>query len=180
MAKKSARDAAREAAAAASDAVTEPITESIDPENFTPRLLALLSNALVWRESHELRRRFGLGTNDWRVISVLAMKPGSAATDVSDFIGVNKAVVSKSVNTLVDRGLVILFDGPRGSRPMYLTPEGARMHDAMLPISLRGQEIILADLSADDIDALNTLLRRMLEKTRELQQLESDALAAGL
>ena len=48
------------------DLVTEPLNPVIDPDNFTPRLLSLLSNALVWRESAELRRRFGLGTNDWR------------------------------------------------------------------------------------------------------------------
>jgi len=155
--------------------VLEPLADVIDPENFTPRLLALLSNALVWRESHELRRRFKLGTNDWRVISALALRPGLAATDVSEFIGVNKAVVSKSVNTLVARELVVLMDGPRGSRPMYLTRAGADMHDLMLPISMRGQEIILSHLKDDEIERLNSLLRRMLEETRELQTLESEA-----
>ncbi|MDQ0030477.1 MarR family winged helix-turn-helix transcriptional regulator [Arthrobacter bambusae] len=156
-------------------AVTDPLADTIDPENFTPRLLSLLSNALVWRESHELRRRFKLGTNDWRVISALAIRPGASATDVSDFLGLNKAVVSKSVNTLLDRDLVVLIDGPRGSRPMYLTHAGAEMHQSMLPISMRGQEIILGDLSANDVERLNRLLRRMLEKTRELQTLESEA-----
>ncbi|MDX2378104.1 MarR family winged helix-turn-helix transcriptional regulator [Microbacterium sp. LRZ72] len=158
-------------------AVTEPLETTIDPESFTPRLLALLSNALVWRESHEMRRRFGLGTNDWRVISALAMRPGQSATEASEFLGLNKAVTSKSVNTLVARELVVLVDGPRGSRPMYLTPAGAEMHDEMLPISVRGQEIILADLTEDDVEALNRLLRRMLEHTRELQMLENEAAA---
>jgi DNA-binding MarR family transcriptional regulator len=157
------------------EAVADPLAVTIDPENFTPRLISLLSNALVWRESHELRRLFGLGTNDWRVISALAIRPGAAATELSEFLGLNKAVVSKSVNTLTERGLVLLIDGARGSRPMYLTPAGAEMHDAMLPISMRGQEIILADLSKDDVDRLNHLLRCMLEKARELQMLENEA-----
>jgi DNA-binding MarR family transcriptional regulator len=157
------------------EAVTDPLAGTIDPENFTPRLLSLLSNALVWRESHELRRHFRLGTNDWRVISALASRPGTSATEVSDFLGLNKAVVSKSVNTLLERDLLLLIDGPRGSRPMYLTHAGAEMHNAMLPISVRGQEIILADLSGDDVNRLNHLLRRMLEKARELQTLENEA-----
>lgn len=159
----------------ADEIITEPLENIIDPENFTPRLLALLSNALVWRESHELRRRFGLGTNDWRVISAIALRPGMAATDVSEFIGVNKAVVSKSVNTLVGRDLIVLLDGPRGSRPMYLTRAGAEMHDDMLPISMRGQDIVLAHLTQAEIERLNELLRRMLDETRELQTLESEA-----
>lgn len=156
------------------EAVTTPLLDAVDPENFTPRLLALLSNALVWRESRELRRRFRLGTNDWRVISALATRPGASATEVSDFLVVNKAVISKSVSTLLKRDLLLLTDGPRGSRPMYLTPTGVEMHDAMLPISMRGQEIILADLSRDDIDRLNQLLRCMLDKAREEQTLESE------
>lgn len=169
----------RERPALPADAVVQPLADIIDPDNFTPRLLALLSNALVWRESHELRRRFGLGTNDWRIISALAIRPGASATEVSEFLGLNKAVISKAVVKLVDQDLVLLVDGPRGSRPMYLTGAGARMHDAMLPISMRGQEIILADLSPDDVERLNSLLRRMLEKTRELQMLENGSLAAA-
>jgi hypothetical protein len=42
-------------------------------------------------------------------------------------------------------------------------------------ISCPRREIILADLSSADIERLNRLLGRMLEKTRELQTLESDA-----
>ncbi|MGW9403383.1 MarR family winged helix-turn-helix transcriptional regulator [Arthrobacter sp. NPDC055585] len=157
------------------EAVTEPVAGGIDPENFTPRLISLLSNALVWRESQELRRHFNLGTNDWRVISALALRPGASSSEISDFLGLNKAVVSKSVNILLRRDLVLLTDGPRGSRPIYLTRAGAEMHDEMLPISMRGQEIILANLSDAEINGLNELLRRMLDQARELQSLENDA-----
>ena len=63
----------------------------------------------------------------------------------------NKAVVSKSVNTLIARELIVPADGARGSRPLYLTRAGADMHDRMKPISLEGQEIVLADLSPDEV-----------------------------
>ena len=150
--------------------VTEPLTTVIDPDNFTPRLLALLSNALVWRESGELRRLFGLGSNDWRVISVLATLPGATSTEVSEFIEVNKAIVSKSVNALAARQLIVLLDGPRGSRPMYLTQAGADMHEQMLPISLAGQEIIHSHLKPSEVTRLNDLLRRMLVDVRAMRQ----------
>ncbi len=77
----------------AEPAIVEPLEDTVDPENFTPRLVALLSNALVWRESSGLRERFRLGTNDWRVISALATRPGSSATEISEFLGLNKANV---------------------------------------------------------------------------------------
>lgn len=164
---------------AAEDVVSEPMPTVIDPENFTPRLLALLSNALVWRESHEMRRLFGLGTNDWRVISALAIRPGLAATEVSEFLGVNKAVVSKSVTMLASRALIALLEGPRGSRPMYLTRAGAKLHDEMLPISTGGQDIILADLSPAEVLRFNAVLHGMLNRMRDQQVPGDGAVPVG-
>lgn len=152
----------------ASEIITEPLRDVIDTNGFTPRLLALISNALVRRESRLLLREFNLGTNDWRVISALAVRPAATSTDISDFVAMNKAIVSKSVNTLIARELIVPADGPRGSRPLYLTRAGAKMHDAMKPISLAGQAIVLADLTADEIAQLNALLGRILQKTPEL------------
>lgn len=154
--------------------IMEPLSNVIDSDSFTPRLLALVSNALVWRESLLLRREFNLGTNDWRVISALAIRPGSAATDIADFVGMNKAVVSKATNTLIARDLIVPAEGPRGSRPLYLTGAGAEMHDLMKPISLKGEEIILGDLSDDEISQLKALLARLLLKTPELSRVNDD------
>ena len=150
--------------------VTEPLDGVIDSENFTPRLLHLISNALVWRESRLLRRDFNLGTNDWRVISALSIRPGATSSDISEFVAMNKAVVSKSVNTLIARELIVPADGARGSRHLYLTRAGADMHDSMKPISLEGQEIVLSDLDDDEVRQLNRLLTRLLQKTPELSR----------
>lgn len=156
-------------------AVTDPLPRTIDHESFTPRLLALLTHALVWRESHELRRQFGVGTNEWRVLSSLAIRPGMTSGDVSGFLDLNKAVVSKSTNVLQQRGFIVLGEGPRGSRPIYLTRAGVKAHDQMLPISVRGQEIILEDISPEDVERLNRVLGEMLKKTRELHRVEVEA-----
>ncbi|WP_110588194.1 MarR family winged helix-turn-helix transcriptional regulator [Microbacterium suaedae] len=145
---------------------TEPLDDALATDEFTPRLLALLSNALVWRESQELRREVGLGTNDWRIVSALAIRPGASASEVSEFLGVNKAVISKSVSTLADRRLILLGEGPRGSRPMFLTEAGVEMHHVMKPISQRGEDLILEGMAPDETRELNALLRRMLERVR--------------
>ncbi|MGK5114400.1 MarR family winged helix-turn-helix transcriptional regulator [Geodermatophilus sp. CPCC 205506] len=151
------------------EAVRTPMPTVIDSENFTPRLLSLLSNSLVYRESRALRSRFGLGTNDWRVIAAIGVRPGVTASEISEFIAMNKAIVSKSVNVLTARGLIVQAEDTGRSRHLYLTADGTQMHDAMLPISMRGQEIILADLSAQEVTQLNQLLRRLLARVRELE-----------
>ncbi|MGY1749085.1 MarR family winged helix-turn-helix transcriptional regulator [Modestobacter sp. SYSU DS0511] len=145
----------------------------IDSNDFTPRLISLLSNSLVWRESRLLRAHFGLGTNDWRVISALALRPGVTASEISDFVAMNKAIISKSVGVLTERRLIVQVEETGRSRQLFLTAAGAEMHDAMLPISLRGQEIILADLSAEDVAQLNHLLRRLVAHVPDLQAEEA-------
>lgn len=147
-------------------AVTRTLV-SLDPDNFMPRLVALLSNKLVWRESRLLRKHFNLGTNDWRVISALAVKPGATLTEVAEFIAVNKAIISKSVTNLLQRDLLVGSDVPGRSRPLYLTKEGAALHDRMLPFSQSGETFVLDALDEEDRGHLNTVLRHLLARTDE-------------
>lgn len=146
----------------ANEAITQPLDDVIDSDAFIPRLLALLSNALVWRESMLLRREFSLGTNDWRVLSALGVRPGSSATDVSEFLVMNKAVVSKAVNVLISRNLIASTGGPRGSRHLFLIPAGVEMHNRMLPISLAGEDILLSHFSSEEVAELRVLLGKLM------------------
>ena len=148
--------------------VREALSAVIDSEAFVPRLLALLSNALVWRESMLLRGEFALGTNDWRVLSALAVRPGISATDVSEFLVLNKAVVSKAVNVLISRNLIASTDGPRGSRNLFLTQPGVEMHNRMLPISLAGEDILLSELSSEEVAELRVLLGKLMAQIPRL------------
>lgn len=158
------------------DGILEALDKVIDPAEFTPRLISLLSNALVWRESRLLREEFDLGTNEWRVLSAIAMRPGMTANSATNFLGLNPAIVSKSVSTLQERGLVVHAEGKRGLRHLYLTTGGATMHERMRPISERGREIITDGMSAAEVRALNALLRRML---RQLRAAEAEAATAA-
>ena len=76
---------------------------------------------------------------------------------------VNKAVVSKSVSVLVDRALVALLEGPRGSRPMYLTRAGAEMHVHIERI-VRAEQVLAQQAGGIRlVDRLLQILRRLLE-----------------
>jgi DNA-binding MarR family transcriptional regulator len=155
-----------QAAAEDLDLVTAPLPTALDGDSFTPRLITLLSNALVANESRALRSRFELGTNEWRIVSALGLRPGSSASEVSEYLAVNKAAISRGTAILVRRRLIRLVDGPRGSRPMYLTQAGAEMHDQMLPISMRGQRMIEEELGPENLAVTNALLHRLIDAAR--------------
>lgn len=148
------------------DAVLEPLPRTLPADAFTPRLLALVSNALVYRESTLLKAEFGLGTNDWRVLASLAVRPGMTGAELSDFLGTAEALVSRSNRVLTERGLITSSGGPGRSRHHYLTAEGARLHDLMLPVSAAGQDVVLEGLSPAEVEHLNTVLRGMLARLR--------------
>ncbi|PWJ54389.1 DNA-binding transcriptional regulator, MarR family [Quadrisphaera granulorum] len=151
---------------APADAVTTPLPRTLPSDAFTPRLLALVSNALVYRESSLLKAEFGLGTNDWRVVASLAVRPGMTGAELSEYLGTHEALVSRSNRVLSERGLITSSAGPGRSRHHYLTDEGARLHDLMLPISAAGQDVVLEGLSPEEVEHLNEVLRGMLAKLR--------------
>jgi DNA-binding MarR family transcriptional regulator len=135
-----------------------PVT--IDRESYTPAYLSVVSNALSWGGSHLYSRHFGVGVNDWRILSALGNHPGATAGELCDVLGLNKSVVSRSVAGLVERGLVGI-ERDDGTRRHYLTEDGAVLHDQLLPLALERERLLLRDFTPEEVGQLRTFLRRM-------------------
>ena len=159
--------------------VTEPLPHTIRRDEYTPALLGLLNNVLVWGGSRVFRRMHDVGTNEWRIISALGNHPGATAGELCDILGMNKSIASNSVNVLLRRRMIAHVDGPRGSRYLYLTPQGVATHEDFMPIALRRQEILHESLTKNEIAQLNALLLRMLSSSASMQAYERDILESG-
>lgn len=156
--------------------VTMTPEETIVRDAYTPALIGLVSNMLVWGGSRIFHRLHGIGTNEWRVLSALANHPGATARDVIEVLGLNKSIASRSVNALLDRRLVADLDGSRGSRHLFLTEEGLRVHDDLMRVALRREAILHEGLSADEVAALNALLTRLVDQAEALAEFERETL----
>ncbi|OJV95387.1 MAG: hypothetical protein BGO47_02565 [Microbacterium sp. 67-17] len=143
------------------------LPDALDLSRFTPRLLAILSNIFSLYESQSLRDQFGLGTTEWRILSAVALEPALTATEISKSTVMSKAVISRALTDLVQDGLLSLGDGPRGSRPIRITEEGAQMYRKMLPISYRAQEIINRTLGEEKLEQLHDLLTTLISAAIE-------------
>ncbi|WP_199506304.1 hypothetical protein [Geodermatophilus sp. TF02-6] len=55
---------------------------TIDRESSTPAYLTLIANAWSSGNSVFYMHRYGIGVNDWRVLSTLANHPGATAVEV--------------------------------------------------------------------------------------------------
>jgi DNA-binding MarR family transcriptional regulator len=137
-----------------------PMSPRIDRDRYLPYYLGVIANALSSSASQVYLREFGIGVNDWRVISHLGMEPGCTAQVISNVLQVDKSVVSRSVKTLVDRGLVAIESTP-GFRRLYLTGVGAALHKEMVPVALQRERLLVSGLEPAEVDQLLALLRRL-------------------
>jgi len=151
---------------------TQRLSDTIERDAYTPALIGLISNVLVWGGSRVFRHIHGIGTNEWRIVSALGNWPGSTATELCEILGINKSIASKSINELLDRGLVAQLDGPKGSRHLYLTPSGIEVHDDFMPVAKRRAEILHESLSEEESALLDALLVRMLASAESMKRYE--------
>jgi DNA-binding MarR family transcriptional regulator len=132
----------------------------IERDRYTPYYLTVIANAISSSASQVYLREFGIGVNDWRVLSHLGLEPGCTAQVISNVLQVDKSVVSRSVRTLVDRGLVAAESTP-GFRRLYLTTRGAELHKEMVPLALQRERLLLSGLDDAEVEQLLGLLRRL-------------------
>lgn len=152
------------------------LPDTIERDVYTPALIGLISNVLVWGGSRVFHHIHGIGTNEWRIVSALGNWPGSTGTELRDILGINKSIASKSINELLDRGLIAQLDGPKGSRHLYLTVDGVEVHDDFMPIAKRRHEILHEGLTDEESAIVDALLVRMLASADSMKRYENEIL----
>jgi len=126
-------------------------------------LICALANKITVMAARNLRRDLGLSLMEWRVMAILAAEPGATPGRVISFTGVNKSVVSRAVNSLVKRALVVREAAPdHGLRThLDLTAAGREVHDKGIGSRLLAEAQLLAGLSPEDSAQLIHNLRRL-------------------
>jgi DNA-binding MarR family transcriptional regulator len=124
-------------------------------------LMSLVANALSWGGSRVYLREFGVGTNEWRVLSALVNWPGSTASHIGQVLGLNKSVVSRSLKLLEELGMVTTKQGTGRRQLLHLTESGRAMHDRIIVVALRREHMLLEGFTPAEVEQLLDFLRRM-------------------
>lgn len=133
---------------------------SVHASRYAPYYLSQINNRLSWGASHLYLHLFGIGLNEWRVLSALRNEPGIQALRVGEMVAMNKSVVSRSTRRLEDLGYVAArLD--RSRRRLWLTGAGAALHDRIMVIALRREAALLDGFKAAELDTLYSMLDRM-------------------
>jgi DNA-binding MarR family transcriptional regulator len=127
-------------------------------------LICTLGNRLSVTAERVLRRQLDLSFMEWRVLTVLAVEPAAPPGRIVAVAGVNKAAVSRAVNSLERRGLLSRVPAPehRLRTQLFLTQAGQALYERGTTQRLHSEEASLAGLSPQDQDRLLEHLRLML------------------
>jgi DNA-binding MarR family transcriptional regulator len=152
----------------------------LDLDNYVPTYLTQCTNKWASSSSRIYLAKFGIGINEWRTMTLLAIEPGIAASRMSAIMGLDKALISRTLGVLEEQGFATRgVPLGRGRREVFLTPAGQRLHDKVLKLALKREEELLDGFSRSEIDILLGLLRRLTNNAVRLQSRETKSMMSS-
>ena len=141
-------------------------------EDFLPARLQGLSTTINQLVAEELEARHGLSLNEWRVLAHVAVNPGTTAQTVAAAAKIDKGWVSRSLHTLMSRGLIERRQSGRDARKSLLeaTEQGISRFDAAAGSIRALQNRLLDAFSADDHEAYVRLTARLQRAAHDLKE----------
>jgi DNA-binding MarR family transcriptional regulator len=127
-------------------------------------LITALGNKLTLRAERTLRQKLDVSLMEWRVLAVLAVEPAAPPGRIIRLVGVNKAAVSRAVNSLEQRGLVRRVGAKdHGLRTLlYLTRSGVALHARGEVARHAAEATLLSGLSPRDRNRLLGFLNHLM------------------
>jgi DNA-binding MarR family transcriptional regulator len=144
------------------DPTRPPHRGAIDRHVFVPHYIAVLANGMIWSQSRFYLEKYDAGINEVRIITVLAHSPGLSAKGLCDALWMNKSIVSRSIFTLIKKGL-IEEKVEKKSRIYFLSETGLGLNDRIVRVSLARERRLLKGFSASDKVIVLGYLARMLD-----------------
>lgn len=149
----------------------------IDFDHYLPFSLTAIANRIARSASRSYLRRFGVGINEWRILSNLRVWPGITANLICQRSGLDKAAVSRSLKLLEDAGMVSASDegGDMRRRRLKLTDKGNDLHDRLIAVALEREARLLTGFSEMERAMLLGFVARLHENAKLVQEEDGGA-----
>lgn len=136
---------------------------SINLDKYVQYFLAAIVNKLARISTKTYNAEFGIGVGEWYVMALLASESDISATRICEVGGFDKAVVSRSVNSLAGKGYIVSKSVKNHNRKrlIRLTESGRELHNKIMDIALAREERLLEGLYPEDRAQLLRYLRIM-------------------
>lgn len=135
----------------------------LDLDTFLPYRLSVLSNRVSDAIARQYSQRFALTVSEWRIIAVLGQTPNLSARDVAKRTAMDKVQVSRAVATLAAAKRLTRNGDSKDARiaRLSLTAKGRLVYEAVAPLALHLEDLLLSSLSAQERSTLQTLMHKL-------------------
>lgn len=140
--------------------------------DFVPYLMSVTTNVVSDLIAGEYRASYGLKIPEWRVMAVLGDAGSQTQRDLVHATRMDKVAVNRACKVLEDRGLARRSPNERDGRSHHLelTAAGRDMHARIMPHALEMEQRLLAPLSPDERAQFVSLLSRIGQSAKDLEQ----------
>ncbi len=135
-------------------------------ERYLPYRLATLSNRISGIIAQTYKDKFGLSVTEWRIMAVLGEYPGASADEVSVKIQIEKSIVSRSLQKLLARHLVVreVDSADRRRQNLTLTKTGKDVYRQIVPVSYDYEDQLLTCFNSEEQALFDALLDRLYDQ----------------
>lgn len=139
-------------------------------ERFTPYRLSILSNRVSAGVASAYRDRFALSVTEWRIMAVLGEFPGLSGEEVSNKTQIEKSILSRSIQKLLKRHLVVrsIDKADRRRQVLNLSELGQEIYQQIVPLSLDYQQRLLDCFDEREQQQFNEMIDRLSEHAKNL------------
>ncbi len=141
-------------------------------EEYLPYRLAVTSAKVSGLIAKAYETRFGLTIPQWRLLAVLNQHAPLSQQDLVNRTLMDKVNVSRTVSSLIARGLVTKKsqDADKRFQSLTLTKEGQSVVDEIIPVAKELENSLLGTFSKEEILSLEGLLAALWTRVDEIQK----------
>lgn len=134
-------------------------------ERFLPYRLSILSNRISGIIAETYKDKFALSITQWRIMAVLGEYPGASADEVSAKIQIEKSIVSRALQKLLSRHLVVreVDETDRRRQNLTLTDTGEAVYREIVPVSYAYEDKLLECFNRQERALFDGLIDRLYE-----------------
>ncbi len=132
-------------------------------ERFLPYRLSILSNRISGIIAETYKDKFALSITEWRIMAVLGEYPGASADEVSIKIQIEKSIISRALQKLLKRHLVLreVDENDRRRQNLKLTKTGEDVYRQIVPVSYDYEDRLLECFSTKERETFDALIDRL-------------------
>jgi len=139
---------------------------AIDIRKHVASKIAIFASGMLRSASRFYRESYGIGVVEWRVIMFIGYMKETSANRICLETDLDKGAVSRSLNVLANKGIIRVQEDGEDSRRrnVVLTAKGRALHDRIVPVAMKRQQILLSGLSQSEVEKLLELIARLRTK----------------